>query len=232
MVTARAIRDEIQNTLDYLVSAEIAAYANPVAMSLSAYGDRVTWHSHRPDVPFLVNRDEPTLEDYRNWVEAGAFSALLFEGSLLQLTYDIKQGGVCGHRVAYIPCPYRLDPIMVRTDPLLDLIDLHMQVEPTGMILRSSVRFDFDPDSAHAGHPAAHLTINSSNCRIACTAPMHFLRFIDFVFRHFYPEIWIVHSKFFSEGACREIGNRIIGEEELLRPHVGWNIQSSALRAR
>src|SRR5260370_23887527 len=111
---------------------------------------------------------------------------------------------------------------MVRTDPVLDLIDLYVDAEPTGMVLRSSLRFDLDLAAARTGHPAAHLTINSSNCRIACTAPMHVLRFIDFIFRHFYPDIWVAHALFFTEGACREIGAPIIEEEELVRPHIAW----------
>lgn len=227
MVTPRVIHDEIQNLLDYLVNSGIAVFSNPVSLSRSSQGDRVTWHSLRPDVPFLVDRTEPTLQDYRNWVEAGAYSAMLYEGSLLQLTYDVKDGTVGGHRLAYIPCPYPLDPTMVRTDPILDLIDLHMDIDPTGMSLRSSVRFDFDPHSSHEGHPASHLTINSQHCRIACTGPMHVLRFADFVLRHFYPKTWLENIVFFAEGACREIGEPIIEEDDLLRPHIAWRVRPS-----
>ncbi len=225
MVTPRVIRDDITNLLDYLLIAQIAAYTSVVSVSGSASGGHVTWHPYRPDLPFLVNRGDPSLDDYRSWVEAGAFSALLLDGALLQITYEISGGAVSGHRLAYIPCPYRLDPVMVRQDPILDLIDLYIEAEPTRMVLHSPIRFDFDPASADRWHPSAHLTINSPNCRIACTAPMHVRRFADFIFRHFYPEIWRAHTVFFAEGARREIGTRIIAEEDLGAPHIAWQVR-------
>ncbi|WP_443054843.1 DUF2290 domain-containing protein [Streptomyces sp. NBC_00258] len=71
-------------------------------------------------------------------------------------------------------------PDLVRLEPLLDVVDLYAADTPTNMVLHSAIRFDYDPASASPGHPAAHLTINSAHCRIACAAPMHVGRFADF----------------------------------------------------
>ncbi|MFE0580726.1 DUF2290 domain-containing protein [Streptomyces sp. NPDC058874] len=171
---------------------------------------------------FLVNRGDPCLEDYRRWVQSGAYSAYLRDGALLQITYDIEGGEVTGHRLGYIPCPYRLDPEMVLQDPLLDLVDMHAEADPTGMVLHSAVRFDYDPASASTGHPASHLTINSANCRVACAAPMHLGRFIDFIFRHFYPDLWKAHLPYFSAGAGKELGTRTLTEDDLSGLHIAW----------
>jgi hypothetical protein len=205
--------------LDYLLQAEIAAYINTVSIT----GSRVSWHSHNPNTPFLVNRGDPSLRDYQGWVESGAYSAILFDGALLQITYDIEGGEIAGHRLAYIPCPYRLDVDMVRQDPVLDVVDLHVQTNPTGIILHSAVRFDYDPESARPGHPSSHLTINSANCRIACAAPMHVGRFADFIFRHFYSDLWSAHLPYFTTGARREIGSRTLAEEDRRSPHIFWS---------
>ncbi|MBK6013779.1 DUF2290 domain-containing protein [Streptomyces sp. MBT53] len=183
---------------------------------------RVSWHSINPSAPFLVNRGDLGLQDYRNWVASGAYSAHLFDGSLLQITYDVSGGDISGHRLAYIPCPYRLDPDMVYQDPLLDVVDIHVATEPANMLLRSAVRFDYDPENAKPGHPSSHMTINASSCRIACAAPLHIGRFIDFIFRHFYADIWSGHTDYFSRGAHREIGARTIIEEDRYGPHIWW----------
>jgi len=225
MVTARAISDDIINLLDYLRRTEIAIYTTTVAVSITAYGDRIGWHSYRPGVPFLISRGDPSLDDYRAWVDSGSFSALLFDGALLQLTYDVDGGTVSGHRLAYVPCPYRLDPVMVREDPILDLIELHVDSEPANMVLNSPVRFDFDPRSAHEGHPSAHMTINSPSCRIACIAPMHVRRFADFIFRHFYSDIWKTHAEYFTDGARREVGSRSLIEGDRRGPHIAWDLR-------
>jgi hypothetical protein len=205
--------------LDYLVKADIAVYTNTVSMS----DTRVSWHSIHPDRTFLTNRGDPCLQEYKNWLESGAYSALLFDGALLQITYDVENGEIFGHRLAYVPCPYRLDPGMVQRDPIVDLIELHEATEPNNIILRSVIRFDFDPSNAGVRHPAAHMTINSSSCRIACVAPMHVGRFVDFVFRNFYSNIWLVHERYFSGGARRDIGRRTIIEEDKNSPHIWWN---------
>ncbi|MGY4895051.1 DUF2290 domain-containing protein [Micromonospora aurantiaca (nom. illeg.)] len=218
MTTTRAVRDEVNNLLDYLLGAEIAVFSNVVSIA----GNRVSWHALNPTIPFLVNRGDPSLDDYKHWVGAGAYSALLFDASLLQITYDIEGGDIVGHRLAYVPCPYRLDPMMVKTDPILDIIDLHVDADPTSMVLHSWVRFDFDPGAAGPSHPASHMTINGMDCRIACAAPLHVGRFVDFIFRHFYPEIWNSHLSYFTNGARREIGERTITEEDRSSPHLHW----------
>ncbi|RBL82401.1 hypothetical protein DDE05_37815, partial [Streptomyces cavourensis] len=61
MTTTRTVAEEVRNLLDYLLNAEIAAYINTV----SVRGTRVSWHATDPGTPFLVNRGDPTLQDYR-----------------------------------------------------------------------------------------------------------------------------------------------------------------------
>ncbi|WP_405906449.1 DUF2290 domain-containing protein [Streptomyces sp. NBC_00828] len=218
MTTARAVREDINNLLDYLLQAEIAAYINTVSIT----GRRVSWHPLNPAAPFLTNRGDPCLQDYKGWLDAGAYSALLFDGALLQITYDIEGGEISGHRLAYVPCPYRLDAEMVRRDAVSEIVDLHIESDPTGMVLHSAVRFDYDPESAGPGHPSAHMTINSVDCRIACAAPMHVGRFADFIFRHFYPDIRFAHLPYFAAGASRDIGVRTLAEEDRGSPHMSW----------
>ncbi|MFF7019079.1 DUF2290 domain-containing protein [Streptomyces sp. NPDC008259] len=219
MTTPRSVRDDIVNFLDYLLGSDIAVFANTVSIK----GARVSWNALDPTIPFLVNRGDPSLQDYRRWAEAGAYSALLFDGALLQITYDVEGGDIAGHRLAYIPCPYRLDAEMLRIDPILDVLDLHIESDPTSMVLHSAVRFDYDPASAAPGHPASHLTINSSHCRIACAAPMHVGRFADFLFRHFYADLWAAHRSYFSASATRHIGDRTLTEGDRASPHLMWN---------
>jgi hypothetical protein len=107
-------------------------------------------------------------------------------------------------------------------DPVLEVLDLHIQNEPTSMVLHSAVRFDYDPASAFPGHPASHLTINSAQCRIACAAPLHVGRFADFVFRHFYADLWATHRGYFSRAATRHIGDRTLTDEDRNNPHLTW----------
>ena len=105
-------------------------------------------------------------------------------------------------------------------------MELYALDMPTNLLMRTPVRFDFDPTNARSGHPAAHLTINSAHCRIACVAPMHVHRFLDFVFRHFYPKERSVHRSFFDAASRLHIGKSVILEEDRRTPHLMWSSDS------
>lgn len=221
MTTTRSLRDDLNNIQDYLADAGLALYTNPVAMSPT----RVSFHSHRPDLAFLPDRGSPSVNTYLAWVEAGAYSSLLLDGSLLQITYDIEEGRIVGHRLAYVPCPYDVDhDLLASGEALIDVLSIYLGDHP---MLRSPIRFDYDLAAARTGHPAAHLTINDSNCRIACVAPLHALRFVDFVFRNFYPSYWRAHRSFFESAQTRHLARGRLSDTEIQVPHLMWSQDSS-----
>ena len=196
MTTTRAIRDDVKNVLDYLQLSALAVSTNEVQQSPS----RVSWHAHDPSAQFLSIHGHPTIDQYLSWVRAGAYSAVLLDASLIQISYSVMGGTVSGHRLAYVPCPYDVDhQLLVQGEPILDVLDLYIDAERP--MMRSPIRFDYDPVSGRVDHPASHLTFNSFDCRIACVAPMHICRFIDFIFRHFYPPLHKAHLRFFDAGA-------------------------------
>lgn len=221
----RAIRDDIQNGLDFLMDAELALYINPISFTPL----RVSWHSLVESGGFLLNRGFDTVEQYRTWVRAGSYSTVLRDGSLLQLTYDFDDGEVAGHRLAYVPCPVEIDQeLLAAGEPIDDVVSLYLDNAAQHMVLRSSLRFDYDPVRGRSGHPAAHFSINSEHCRIACVAPVHPYRFIDFVFSHFYPAFHAVHYSWFGLAGRRHMGRRVLAEEERSAIHLSWAIDDVA----
>jgi hypothetical protein len=218
VTSARNVFDDITNTIDYLTKAELVAYPNTISLK----AERVSWHAYDVSTRLFAPREHPTIDQYLAWLTAGAWSAILFDGSLLQLTYELAGGEISGHRLAYVPCPYDLDLALVRGgDPLADIIELYRRGDA---VLRSPIRFDFDARAAKPGHPAAHLTLNSVGCRIACVAPMHVSRFVDFVFRNFYSNLWIAHSDFFEDAANRHIGSMVISADDRQALHLAWPV--------
>lgn len=231
MTSTRAIQEGLRNVLDYLVESELALIANALVVESAGVGVsdasyqtvRSVVHDARAD--FLVSGDHPGIDQYLAWIRAGAYSAVLFDGSLLQMSYDVTiRGEVIGHRLAYMPCPYAIDTDLLRTESLLDVVDLYVGTEE--VLLRSAVRFDFDPRAGRPGHPPAHMTINSSGCRIACVAPLHVLRFLDFVFRHFYPAQHRFHARFFDPAAWQHLGRSVLEVQDRLSPHLAWDVNA------
>lgn len=149
----------------------------------------MTWHATAPFEDFLKERDRSTLDGYLHWLSHGMYSALLVDGSLLQVTYEFDGHSIVGHRLAYVPCPVAIPPEWLEELEMADAVELLM-TEARDVHMRSVVRFDFDPDAKGPGHPESHFTINGSECRVACASPMRLGRFFDFVFRNFYPKVF------------------------------------------
>lgn len=215
--TRRAIRDELDSFLTYLMTAEIAVFANAVSVD----GGRVSWASRRPAGRFIEERDRHSLDVYRGWLEAAAYSALLFDGSLLQVTYDFSGRELTAHRLAWVPCPFAIDPELLQVGSPLEVIDMYADGGPGDIELRTPIRFDFDLERAVEDHPATHMTLNSSSCRLACAAPLRLGHFTDFVFRNFYPDLWRAHP-FFNGLSRRPWRSDTITLAETKTLHISW----------
>lgn len=219
MVRARPVRDALTNALDFLRDSGLVSYAGEVA-----FGERrIGWHA-RVDRPFLLSGGADTVAQYLDWVKSGHYSAVMLDGALLQLAYRIDLGRVVGHRLALVPCPVRVDEdLLADGEPLLDVVEIHLSAQSVeGLMMRSQVRFDFDVHAAGDGHPASHMTVSGPNCRVPCVAPLHPYRFMDFVYRHFYPELWAGEAEWFEEASTRTLGQATIESGERDQIHLNW----------
>ena len=218
MTTANALSRNIKDLLNELLVRNLILLPNAVTVD---DGVRVTWRSPAPAGKFVDYVDYPTIRTYRRWAEAGEYSALMPDAALLQLTYDMADGEIAGHRLAYVPCPYRIDQDYLLTEAVGDVLDMHTTEPHDGITMQSAIRFDFDPGSSAVGHPTSHLTLNVSTCRIACEAPMTAEDFVRFVFRNFYRTQYSAHVNFF-ESLPKSDRNSTVTEVERYEPHVAW----------
>lgn len=212
--------NELKNLLDLLEDHRIAVVRTSVVPRfLSAGRVRISWPALDADLPW--NLEVETAETYRRWVLAGAFSAQLFDGALLQMTFDYRNDELIGHRLAYIPSPYELRSIWADGDSIYDVLDLVTDGRADDVLLRGSLRFDYDPGAAAPMHSASHLTLLSVNARIPAVGPLSLGHFVRFIFKHFYPEEWRDNAFLRSWGL--DYGTRTISQNDTYEMHVGWN---------
>jgi hypothetical protein len=159
-----------------------------------------------------------TLLEYRKIVERRSYSALLFEGSVLQFSYDVGGDTVVGHRLAYVPCPFEIAPVDLTLDPILDVIDVYECHGREALRLRSPMRFDFDPARSREGHPASHLHIQTHDCRIPVGAALGVGHFVRFVFSRFYPRVWAEHP--ILHGLSLRLGSSTLSADEEAGMHI------------
>ena len=187
--TAEASARRLRALLDELVQADVALFTQPV----SVVGGDVTWR-HFPDAgPVLLHRHATQASDYLHWLRAGHYSAILNDGSLLQLSQKYVGNVLASQRFVYVPCPAQVPTDLLLSESVDEMVELHLP-DSVAAVMQSDIRFDFDLEAATEDHPAAHLTFNRPSCRIPCFAPLRFGDFVDFVFRNFYTPSWTAHS--------------------------------------
>lgn len=192
-LTPDVVRRDIERLLSYLLEAELAYTINPVGMDGPAGQKVITWRGQTRGEPLFIHGQHPTVTDYITWVETGAYSALLTDGALLQITYVVAGGDVTGHRLSYVPSPVPVDDDLLDSGDLIEYVT-QMPFGTADLYLRSPIRFDFDPAAATSDHPASHLTVSGVDCRVPCRTWLPLSAFVRFVFQHFYPSQWAVHD--------------------------------------
>ena len=212
-MTPDSVRYELDNFLTLLLESEVAMHTTKVIARQERGGfKRVTWATNAVVPGDLFRQEAATVSQYREWIVYGGYSAILFDGSLIQISYDFDYSELVGHRLLYFPCPFDLDSELLLTLPLVDVIDFYRDGEAANVRLRAPIRFDYDPYSNSDGHPASHLTFQWSHARIPVMSPITPGRFIQFVFMNFYPAMWNVHS-FIQEWPRHKVERTITPEE-------------------
>jgi hypothetical protein len=148
--------------------------------------ERVSWADRSTSQSGFITDQNSVLsvQDYLYWLENGMYTAVLSDCSLLQLTYNFKGTKLAAHRLAFIPCPYDVPEELSAELPLIEAVELARTGPLTKHHLRGAIRFDFDASAAAPGHPASHVTLNSTSCRVPCYAPLSVGRFGAFLLDH------------------------------------------------
>ena len=179
----------IQNTLYLLAEKGLTICSNSPVYQESSRGINITWPNH---VSGRYNC-EPSfgkILQYREIVKSGAFTCLLFEGSMVRAAFSFEDEFLVSHSLLWWPSPFLIDSSDLEVGPVLDIFDLYAASEDwhEQIQMRTPVRFDFDVKISSNDHPTSHLHMQSGKCRLFVNSPVCFNRFIKFIFRNFYPD--------------------------------------------
>ncbi len=219
MKTPSGIRTEIHNLLDLLSQSEIAILINPVVRKQSGLGiSTITWANSNTEVPPSFHGNFGSIDEYCGWIHAQAYSAILYDGAIIQLSYDFISNILVAHRLLYYPCPFDIDQVLLKEEPILDVINLYRQQNSSYVRLRSPFRFDYDSEAQSPGHPASHLTVVSEQCRWAVVSPLSPGHFVRFIFQHFYHSLWSMFD--FLREWPQQLDDRTITPDEESVLHI------------
>lgn len=220
----RSILLQIQGITTALISAGVSKAFNFPA---SAKGE-IVWSGYE-DISFIL-KNRPYDELYTECLQKQAYNYLLIDDAIIQMMYRTASNRLIAHRLAFYPRPdiERFQDIPDEYEEkyygdklFVDMLDRHIVAFP--------LRFDYDSDTnkyIQKDHPYSHLTLgNYTNCRLPVSFPISPYRFIDFVLRNFYFDIY---KKKFNDGkfACNIEFEETISKEEKQLMHVHYESNS------
>ncbi|MGO8908852.1 MAG: DUF2290 domain-containing protein [Bradyrhizobium sp.] len=157
---------------------------------------------------------------YLELIKESKFSWMLFDASLVQIWYRIRRGEIVGHRFCYIPAPFEVDLREGNgASDLAEIIEGGSAASPLEQSRRTILRFECDPQAQAESHPAAHLHLNSNNCRIPMRSAITVKEFVNFLLRFFYSsqfESTLVETNF--------AGPSLLSDEEQRSFHLNWRV--------
>lgn len=163
--------------------------------------------------------NENSVSYYLETIRQAKFSWLLFDGSLIQISYLLRGNDVEGHRFCYVPAPFLLD---LRNDPegLDEIIESGSVSNPLDQVRRALLRFEYDPAAQTPTHPAAHIHLNAPDCRIPMRSPLSVREFVFFLLHFFYSEQFDAHAL----ASPRFGGVSTLSGDEERAFHVNWRL--------
>ena len=196
MMTPNDTLDELTNLIDLLIRSELSLFANQAVVRRFRNSGvrRITCVSGRFPNAAVRENDDETVAEYRRRLRFSDYAVVLFDGSIMQVSYDFQDGSLIEHRLVYFPCPFPIPRDLIEQLPLSELIDHYADRGVDDIRLRSPLRFDFKMDEHAPAHPSSHFTFQWSYCRIPVKSPLSLGHFIKFVFKNFYPESWSRHQ--------------------------------------
>lgn len=219
-MTPNTIRSELDRLISELLNAELVIDSTPHVIDSSPRNIKtVTWSAFRPPDKLLFG----TLNEYKWLVQNRQFSVILFDGSILQISYTFQRGDLIRHRLCFYPYPLflELEEWEMYQEMGFGLIDIlenfNLEEFQKHLQLQSPLRFEFDLNNARENHPVSHLHLLRNDCRVPVFAPLSIGNFVQFIFRNFYSEHWNTHESL--RDWPQEWCTRTVTDEEIKRVH-------------
>ena len=88
---------------------------------------RITCVSGRSPNAAVREDDDETVAEYRRYLLMNDYAVVLFDGSMMQISYDFQGGNLIEHRLVYVPCPFQIPRGYIEEFPLPELIDHYIE---------------------------------------------------------------------------------------------------------
>ncbi|AFM42753.1 hypothetical protein Desaci_3875 [Desulfosporosinus acidiphilus SJ4] len=185
------IETQINTTLDALNSRKLLYTFNYIYKKERENNKWILSWSNHESGKFNTGEYFLKLEQYKKIIRNNSYLCILYDGSLIRVSYTFQNNILLGHNLLWWPAPYAYPNVTIDDFSPSELMEEFLNDLTWHEVLnmRSPVRIDFDPKVASEIHPATHIHMQHKDCRMYVEKPLCFNRFINFILKNNYPNL-------------------------------------------
>ena len=149
-------RDQILNTLQILSGCGLTRITKDVLSTFDQDCEILTWNNHVSG-RHNAGKSFTTLNQYISIYETGAYHCILFDGSIIRAYFKFHKNILLQESLLYWPAPIIISEEEVDELGIREAVNMYFSDEDSRnkkAIMRSPLRFDFDPSNTSELHPA------------------------------------------------------------------------------
>ena len=151
---------------------------------------QITWLNHVSDRS-NSGGSFTKLKQYLHILNTNSYHCLLMDGSIIRANFQFEDDVLLIENLLWWPSPYDYGNLLEDGFSPIELINDFFCDEKWHQVIkmRSPIRIDYDGTRpAKPDHPYSHMHIEHNEARLDTNYPICFSRFVDFIFKNFYPE--------------------------------------------
>lgn len=165
--------------------------------SKQEYQYQICWKN---DAPGVNEKNFLSLQAYSIVASQRSYQIVLFDNSLVRcaMSFD-SEGFLISQNFSYIPCPIGcFSNEDMNVDDICDSIGVGL-LDTNTLLMRTTVRFDYDSTNDNSNHPANHVHLQSPGTRILTNGPICFNKFIKHIIEVFYPASYFLKKSILNK---------------------------------
>lgn len=183
--------NQINLTMDMLASAGHIIFYNPVSSKFDSNKNQIiTWNNHVSDRN-NCGGSFTMLAQYSHILNSGAYHCLLFDGSIIRISFEFENSKLSRHSLLWWPAPFDIDFMNNNEMELSEIYEDFLTDSNWNekLRMRSPIRIDFSSDDENEIHPQVHMHTQNNETRISVSKYMCFNGFIAYIFYNCYPKL-------------------------------------------
>lgn len=189
---------QMVNTMELLRISKFATLTIPPTLKTSGVKDSSIYWSNARSNEGVNASNFSFIQAYEKVLSNRSFQVLLFDNSILRCSLNFSDDILISQNFSWIPCPlncffdYSFEDMISLEPELISERITDKSYSKESILLRSTIRFDYDSENDTIDHPSAHIHLQNPETRIYIQEPICFNSFVKHIIKTYYPESYYV----------------------------------------